>query len=265
MNKIINSAQANEMLNNVLNEQGVKCYTFEVNANYSNDLSSIYYDDFIAEWKNKMLRFGDHYMVLFASEEIKNAPYYKISHLKKMSKQALYDLCEQYDILNYHYSDCDYNVNTKQNLIDEIMQYVDTEKHYEQHYSEAHYNDLDHNFRVIGYCQGDIVKVKLIGSEKDFINNSYLPTSEHLTHIFYDSPIDGDITVLCNGEMITDLDYNSGINFYDVSGFNEYDAWDKKDFIEKVKNTEWINKLEYYDLLIEYLENELPETLCYDY
>ena len=262
---IISQSEAKNMLNNILNDQGIKCYTFAVNANSSNDLSSIYYNDFIDEWTNKMLRFGDSYIVLFASEDIKNAPHYKVSHLKKMSKQALYDLCEQHDILNYHYSDCDFDVNTKQNLIDEIMRYVDNEKHYENHYNESSYNDLDYDLRIVGYCQGDIVKVKLVGSEKEFLKHSYLPTSEYLTNIFYDSPIQGYITVLCNGEELTELDFNSQINFYDVSGFNEYDYWDKQDFINKVKNTDWIVKLEYFDLLVEYLESNLPTSLDYDY
>ena len=264
MKNIINKTQANEILNNVLKGQDIKCYTFNVSANYSNDLSSIYYDDFMAEWKNKMIK-NDHYIVLFASEAFKTAPHYKVSHLKKMTKQSLYDLCEQYDILNYNYSDCNYDDNTKQNLIDEIMRYVDNEKHYEHHYNESSYNDLDYDFRVVGYCQGDIVKVKLVGSEKEFLKYSYLPSSDYLINIFYDSPIQGCITVLCNGEELINLDFNSSINFYDVTGFNEYDSWDKNYFIEKVKNTEWINKLEYFDLLIEYLENKLPTSLSYDY
>jgi len=261
MNNIINQSEAKNMLNNILNEQGIKCYTFAVNANYSNDLSSIYYDDFIADWKNKMIRFGENYLVLFASEDIKNTPHYKISHLKKMTKQELYDLCEQYDILNYNYSDCNYSENTKQNLIDEIMQYVDNEKHYKHHYSETRYNDLDYDFSVIGHCQGDIVKVKLVGTEKEFLKYSYLPSSDYLTDLFYNSPVDGKITVFCNGEELTDLE----INFYDVLDFDEYDCWDKQDFINKVKNTDWIVKLEYFDLLIEFLESNLPTSLNYDY
>lgn len=261
---IINQSEAKNMLNNILNDQGIKCYTFDINANYSNDLSSIYYDDFMAEWKDKIIK-NDHYIVLFASEDIKNAPYYKVSHLKKMSKKALYDLCEQYDILNYYHSSCDYEDNKKDDLINEIMRYIDNEKHYEHHYNESSYHDLDYDFRVVGYCQGDAVKVKLVGSEKEFLKYSYLPSSDYLTNIFYDSPIQGCITVLCNGEELTNLDINSNINFYDVTGFNEYDSWDKNDFIEKVKKTEWIVKLEYFELLIEYLENELPTTLNYDY
>ena len=40
---------------------------------------------------------------------------------------------------------------------------------------------------------------------------------------------------------------------------------DDESIIEKVKNTEWINKLDFFDLLIEHLENELPTSLNYDY
>lgn len=261
---IINQSEAKNMLNNILNDQDIKCYTFDINANYSNDLSSIYYEDFTAEWKNKIIK-HDHYIVLFASEDIMNAPYYKSSHLKKMNKQALYDLCEQYDILNYYHSDCDYDVNKKQDLIDELMRYVDNEKYYTWHYEESRYNDLDYDFRVVGYCQGDVIKVKLVGTEKEFLKHSYLPTSDYLTNIFYDSPIQGYITVLCNGEELTNLGCNSEINFYEVDHFNEYDYWDKQDFITKVKNTDWIVKLDYFDLLIEYLESNLPTSLNYDY
>ena len=246
-------------------ENAINRYTFTINADYSNDLSSIYYDDFIAEWEDKSIRFDNSYLVLFASEAIKNASYYKVSHLKKMSKQDLYDLCEQYDILNYHHSDSDYDENTKQDLIDELMRYVDNEKHYTWHYEESRYNDLDYDLHIVGYCQGDITKVKLVGTEKEFLKHSHLPTTDYLTNIFYDSPIQGSITVLCNGEHLTNLDYNSEIDFYEVTGFNEYDCWDKQGFIDKVKNTNWIKNIEYFDLLIEYLESNFPMTLGYDY
>ncbi len=257
MSNIINTTQANEMLKSALNDQSIKCYTFELCANYSNDLSSIYYEDFMAEWKNKIIK-QDHYIALFASEEIKNAPHYKISHLRKMSKQALFDLCEQYEILNYSHSCYNYEDNTKADLINEIMRFVDNEKHYTC-------NDLDYDFTVSGYHQVDLINIKLVGNEKDFIRHSYLPTVENLTNIFYDSPVDGFIKVLCNGEELINLDFNSSIAFYEIDDFNEYDYWDKSKFIEKVKKTEWINKLEFFDLLIEHLENELPETLSYDY
>ena len=257
MSNIINATQANEMFKSVLNEQYIKYYTFKHYANYSNDLSSIYYEDFMTEWKKKIIK-KDHYMVLFASEEIKNAPHYKKSHLVKMTKQALYDLCEYYEILNYSYS-CYYcEDNTKADLINEIMRFVDNEKHYTC-------NDSDYDFTVVGYSQGDAINIKLVGSEKDFIKDSYLPTVEYLTNIFYDSPINGFIKVLCNGEHVENLDFNSNIAFHEIDDFNEYDYWDKAEFIEKVKKTGWINKLEFFDLLIEYLENELQSSLNYDY
>lgn len=257
MSKIINSTQASEILKSVLNEQSIKCYTFELYANYSNALSTIYYDDFMSEWKNKIVK-KDHYMIMFASEDIKKAPPYKKSHLIKMSKQALFDLCEYYEILDYYHSCYNYEDNTKADLINEIMRFVDNEKHYPC-------NDSDYDFSINGCSQGESIRIKLVGSEKDFIKDSYLPTVEQLTNIFYDIPINGFIEVLCNGEHVENLDFNSGIAFYEVTDFNEYDYWDKAKFIEKVKNTEWINKLEFFSLLIDYLENELPSSLDYDY
>lgn len=257
MSNIINATQAKEMLKSALNEQSIKYYTFELCANYSNDLSSIYYEDFMTEWKNKIIK-QDHYMALFASEEIKNAPHYKKSHLVKMTKQSLYDLCEYYEILNYSHSCYNYEDNTKVDLINEIMRFVDNEKY-------CIHNTLDCDFIVTDYSQSDMIRIKLVGDEKDFTKHAYLPKKDYLTNIFYDSPIYGSIKVFCNGEPVENLDFNSSINFHEVDGFDEYDWWDKSEFIEKVKNTEWINKLKFFDLLIEHLENELPTTLDYDY
>ena len=176
-----------------------------------------------------------------------------------MTKLALFDLFDQYEILNYNHTCHDYEDNKKDDLINEIMRYVDNEKYYTQHYNETRYHDLEYDFTVCGYLQCDTIKIKLVGSEKEFKDQSYLPTSDYLTNIFYDSPINGYITVLCNDEDLVE------IHFSEVDNFNEYDHWNKSDFIEKVKSTKWINEKEYFNLLIEYLENELPSTLDYDY
>lgn len=248
MSSIINSKQANEMLNNVLNEQGIKCYTFDLYANYSNDLSSIYYNDFMAEWENKIIK-NDHYIVFFASEDLKNAPYFKKSILSKMKKSELFGLCKMFGLVGYYKDEKDY---LKADLIYQLS-YVDNELFYSHHYSENAWHDLDYSFKVTGYSQGDVIKVLLIGNVEKYINENYLQ------NIFYDSPIDGHITISCNDEYLTE------IHFSEVDRFNEYDYWDKAAFIEKVKNTEWINEAEYFDLLIEFLENELATSLNYDY
>lgn len=214
---IVNQSQVNQLLN----DQGLKHFTFEVRANYSNDLSSIYYDDFKNEWENKSI-YSDHFVVLFASEEIANKSYYKKSHLARMKKDDLYTLCESFD---YYSVDDD---STKKDCIDFLLQ-ITNEQFYTDYVENTSFRDFDYSFRITGHCQGDVKLIKLVGTEKDFIENSYFPNSEDLENIFYNSPIDGLITVSCNGEEV------ETINFEEVTGFEQYGMWDKSEFIDNLK------------------------------
>ena len=252
MKTIINSKQANEMLNNVLNDQGIKCYTFDLYANYSTEQSQFDFVDFKNEIENHSLWLGDRktdYLVIFESEALKDAPYYKKSVLSKMRKADLFGLCKMFGLIGFWKSEEDY---LKSDLIYQLL-HVNNELFYSHHYSENTWRDLEYTFKVTGYSQGDVVKVLLVGDVEPYINEEYLQ------NIFYDSPISGHVTVSCNDEYLTE------IHFSEVDYFNEYDHWDKSDFIEKVKNTKWINGKEYFNLLIEYLENALPSSLKYDY
>lgn len=253
MTIITNISQAS----NVLKQNNIELISFTHNVSYSASLSQIYFDDFKSEWKNLSLWLGDHkgtdYLVFFANEEIKNAPYYKKSHLAKMNKQALYDLCKQYEILNYHHSEYDFEDNTKQMLIDELMKYVDNEKYYTHHYNEYSYRELDYDFSIVGYCQGDKVLIKLVGNEKQFIDNMYLPTESHLTNVFYDCPLDVSITINLNCEEIETIYFYCG----------EYEYYDKDKIIDMIKS-EYKNH-EYYSQLLDYALNKLPNDAEYAY
>ena len=80
---------------NVLTANNIELVEFDHNVIYDCYLSQAWFDDFKNEYSNQSLWFGDRqtdYIVFFANEDIKNAPYYKKSHLAKMTKQALYDL-----------------------------------------------------------------------------------------------------------------------------------------------------------------------------
>ena len=115
----------------------IESVSFDHNVFYDCYLSQSWLYDFRNEYSNQSLWFGGRqtdYIVFFASEEIKNAPFYKKSHLAKMNKQALYDLCEQYEVLNYHYSEYHYEDNTKEMLINELMEFVNNELHYTFHF-----------------------------------------------------------------------------------------------------------------------------------
>lgn len=227
-------------------------YTFNHYAKYSNDLSQFYFDYFKNEIDNQSLWLGDkstNYIVIFESEDLKNAPYFKKSVLSKMKKSELFGLCRMFELVGYYKDEEDY---LKSDLIYQLL-HVNNELFYTHHYSESTWNDLDYTFKVTGYCQGDVIKVLLIGDVEKYINENYLQ------NIFYDSPIDGHITILCNGEELKE------IHFFEIDNFNEYDYWNKSDFIEKVKNTRWLSTFEYFNLLIEYLENSLNDQLEYDY
>lgn len=244
---IVNQSQVNQLLN----EQGLKHFTFEVSANYSNDLASMYYSDFEDEWENKSIH-GDHFIVLFASEEIANKPYYKKSHLARMKKDDLYALCESFE----YYSVGEDSL--KKDCIDFLLE-ITNEQFYTHYVENTSFRDFDYTFKITGHCQGDVKLIKLVGSGKDFLENSYLPNRVGLENLFYNSPIDGLITVSCNGEEV------ETINFNEISGFDEYGTWDKSEFINNLKNTDNLKDLVYLSQLVEFLESNLKESLDYDY
>lgn len=245
-------------ISEVLKENSIELIEFSNITRYSNFLSQHFFDEFKAEWINQSLWFGDRqtdYIVFFASEEIKNAPFYKKSHLVKMTKQSLYDLCEQYEILNYYYSEYCFEDNTKQMLIDELMKYVDNEKYYTHHFNESNYRYLDYDFSIVGYSQGDKVLIKKVGTEKQFINNdkSCNVDGEVLTNLFYDSPLDVSITIQVNGEEVETIDFFNG----------EYECYDKDKVIGMIESQYKDHK--YYSQLLEYAKVELPNDAEYNY
>lgn len=233
---------------NVLANNGVKLYSFNHNISYDCDLSQIYFDDFKADIENQSLWF-DSYLVIFANEALKTAPYYKKSHLAKMSKQALYDLCEQYEILSYYHSEWNIEDNTKQTLINELMKYCTNEKYYTYYFNESSWHELDCTFIIRGHCQGDAYQVLLVGEVDTYLN------SETLENIFYNTPLSGCIEVALNGTHLTE------INLYDLKDFNEYACYDKGDIVSMVN--EYCSNSEYSVLLNDYLESNLKSTFDY--
>ena len=246
MNTLFNESQVAELLK----ANDAQFVSFEHSAIYDCDLSRIYFDDFKSEVENHSLWFGDRqtdYLVIFESEALKNAPYYKVSHLNKMSKQALYDLCEQYEILDYYYSNSDFNTNKKQDLIDEIMRHVDNEKHYTMRFHQSRWYDLECDFVVRGYSQGDAIKVLLVGKVESYINCDFL------TNVFYDTPLCVKISI--------DVNYN----FYDEVDLycGEYVFYDKAECLNILKRD--YSKHEYFNQLLEYAEKHLPSEAKYNY
>lgn len=237
----------------VLAANNIRLYTFASRVMYDNYIAQVYMQDFKADMENQSLWFEDRngtdYLVIFESEKLMQAPYYKISNLRKMSKQALYDLCENYEILDYFYSDSNFKDTSKQALISELMKYCTNEKHYIWHYNESRFYDLENTFSISGYSQGQACKVLLVGKCESYL------TSDHLTNLFYDSPLVGEIIISLNGEEIKE------INFHEIEGFNDYDFYDKALLIDKVKLH--FKDEEYLDLLIQHLTSTLPTSAPY--
>lgn len=228
----------------VLADNDIQLITFSHNICYDTSLAQMYFDDFQAGYTGfDTQMFGSRqtdYMIVYSDDVKKTDKYFTVSQLKRMRKGELLELCEQLEIHTY---DCD----KKADLIDYLTS-VDYEDFYKSHYLYNNFYDLDCDLDITGYSQGDRVKIKLIGQEAQSL------TDEGMTNLFYDTPISGNIDVYINGELVNEI-------YADEMLPSSYDYFDKDDFIRYV--ADYINGEDYKDLLLEYLENNLPSALDY--
>ena len=231
----------------VLDSNDISLYDFKVNISYDTDLANIYFDVFKEGHMNDNINlfFGkreNDYLVIFENEKVLNESYYKKSKLAQMNKEELYGL-------NY-YHDLVWRNKTflKSELIENLLS-VNNEEFYKNHYEKEHYQDLEFDFAVRGYSQGEYIKVKIIGNVEKWINEEYL------THLFYDAPVRGNIEVFKNGSLIDDFYLN------DLANFDEYDSYDKDKLIAMV--ADYCSNEDYKDLLIAYLNENLNYDISY--
>lgn len=225
----------------VLAASNVQLIEFSQNIGQDGYLARMYFNDFIenASGCHEVQRF-DNYLVVYGSDVSKTDGHFKKSHLARMRKQALVDLC---DVL-----DCGYwDDATKGDLIEELMG-VSNEDYYKTHYEHARFYDLEYDFSFNGYSQGDNYRVKTAGKVAEWSDGDYL------THIFYDAPLTGTIEVSINGEVVNEI---SIYEFMD----DEYAYWDKDEFIAKC--ADYVKDLDYKELLIEFLEDDLSSGVEY--
>ncbi len=224
--------------------------TFSHNIGYYTDDAQMRFSDFEKEIEDKSLWLGSRstdYLVIFESESVKNQPYFKKSKLARMKKSCLEELHGDFacsgDIIN----ECRHLDNpTKQDYIDDLLS-VSNEAFYKHHFENQSWRDLDSDFTIRGYSQGDAVQVKLVGKV-----DAYL-TSDYLTNIFFDVPLSGNVTIEQDGEVIEE--------FYltELANFDEYAQFDKDDLLAKI--SEYASDKPYHDALIAYLaEEELNEV-----
>lgn len=240
MNTLFNESQIAE----VLKANDAQFVSFEHSARYDCDLSRMYFDDFKDEIKNQSLWCGSRqtdYLVIFESEALKYESHFKKSKLAKMKKAELYDLAESFDLAY-----CNVNHITKSDLIDELMG-ITNESYYEHHFAENSWYDLECDFVVRGYSQGDAIKVLLVGKVESYINCDFL------TNVFYDTPLCVKITI--------DVNYN----FYDEVDLycGEYVYYDKAECLNILKRD--YSQHEYFNQLLEYAEKHLPKDAKYSY
>ena len=224
-------------------------FTFNQRVAYDCDLANLYFNNFKEGHinDNVNLFFGSRetdYVVIFENEEVLNKSYYKKSKLARMNKDEL-------EGLNYFHDLIWRNENlSKSELIDNLLS-VNNEEYYNNHYEKDYYQELDFDFAVRGYNQGDYCKVKIVGNVEKWINEEYL------TNLFYNTLISGSIEVFKNGSLIDDF------QLHGLDNFNEYDSYDKGKLITMI--SEHCKDKEYSQDLLNYLNENLSDTIGYDY
>ena len=232
----------------LLDANNISLYDFKVNICYDTDLANLYFNDFKEGHMNDNVNlfFGSRstdYLVIFENEKVANTSYYKKSQLARMNKDALINLADE--MLGYGFDD-----SNKQTLIDGLMS-ITNKYYYTSHYEREYYQDLDYDFAISGYSQGDYCKVKIVGNVEKWINKEYL------TNIFYDTPLAGSIEVFKNGKFLHDF------SLYDLAHFDEYASYSKSDIISMA--AEFCKNDGYCNLLVEYLNDNLSDDFVYSY
>jgi hypothetical protein len=149
-------------------------------CSYDSSLSQIYYEDFESE--NTRLNFGrDNSLFLLGNV---SAPYYKKSELKKLSKQAIFDLCLDYELIGYSAELNDYK---KSEYISDLLN-ISIERHYQFLISECNWFDIReriaHDYYISrGYSQGDAVYI--VSIDKPIDNG----LRRYIDNVLWDSPI----------------------------------------------------------------------------
>ena len=220
-------------------------FTFKHHITYDCDLANLYFNDFKNGHMSDNVNLffvnrSTDYLVIIENETVANASYYKKSQLARMNKEELYGLNYYHDLI-WRTAD-----RLKDELIENLLS-VNNEEYYRNCYEKEHYQDLDFDFAVRGYSQGDYCKVKIVGNVDKWIDEDYL------TNIFYDTPISGIIEVFKNGSLIDDF------QLYDLANFDEYDSYDKDKLIAMI--VDYCSNKDYKDLLVAYLDKKLNTAI----
>ena len=223
--------------------------TFKHHITYDCDLANLYFNEFKDGRMNDNVNLflgsrQTDYLVIFENEKVANESHYKKSKLARMNKDELYGLNYYHDLI-WRTAE-----RSKDELIENLLS-VNNEEYYRNSHEKEDYQNLEYDFIVKGYSQGDCIKVKIVGNVEKWINKDYL------TNIFYDTPISGNIEVFKNGSLIDDF------HLYDLANFNEYDSYDKDKLI--AMTADYCSNKDYKDSLVAYLDKNLNTDIGYSY
>ena len=224
---------------------------FDLSVRYDNDLSRIYFGDFVAQ--NDVLLLGkrqtDYCVILPAGSA--DEPYFKKSHLVRRSKEEL--CCLAFDLglitgYSWHYKKAD---------VVETLMSVTNKNFYEWHYDSEYWHDLEHDFVIHGYSQSDSVAVKQVGRKKRFSSEDYL------TQVFFGCPIAARLEIYqiecC--EFMQDSEQELIDEIYLDEYLTSVYEYDKDTLIANFEKT---YKGEYKEKIAEFLRDNLPEYPDYD-
>lgn len=229
----ITKDQVTKHLNN-----DVTLLEFSHNVRYDLGLAQIYLDDFLKGCTGDSVQYiGYNYLIIYEDESLKDERYYNIDELEKMDNSELIELLDNLE--NYYYYSDD-----KDDLINCLLHYTN-EDYYEKHHQASRWYDIDSDYTISGYSQGDAIAVKIVGDVSI--------SKDYLSKLFYDVPVSGNIEIYANDELLTEI-------YIDEYLEDSY-QWDKVQVINNISNA-YLDK-DYHVMLIEYLTDNLPEELDY--
>lgn len=228
---------------------------FDLNVCYDEDLSVIWFNEFIEF--NDLLRVDDK-LVIF-NNNTKEKPFYKKSHLLKMTKDDLKGLCRQLDLIDWSARYDDY---LKADFVDLLLS-VDNGYYYAIAIEKNFICECD--FVVRGYSQRDFTKVWQVGGSEY--------SEEYLSDLFYKTPIEATLRIyeITQEKFLHDSEELEIETFYLDGLLNDNYNYDREEIISKFKleSTPDLKDLENkYQIDLEqeikkYLSDNLPDSPTY--
>ena len=241
-----------QKLEPTLRQAGIKLYQFEAKVSLAIDSAHIRFEDFINGYDgyhrqglSGRLSNGIDYLICYGDNVKPTDPHFTKTELRAIRKDDLIDLAHNHGCDHVHNDDY-----TKSELIDEMVSVITHEVYYENHRKNYGWRDLDYDTMITGYAQGDACKVVYVGDAQKSHNATWLQ------HIFYDTPIDGYIEVMLNGDTVNDIYVSEFIE-------DEYAPFDKDEFIASVAQCLEPQDLEYTPALLDWLTENIDEHLDY--